>query len=339
MIRLESFSGQSENVRALIASVKNGNLPHACVVSGAEGTGRKTLVRLLCMALFCDENAAEPCGTCPSCVQIEAGTYPDVITVALDKPLVPDAKPDRKTISIDDIREVIRLCGQFPGLKGRAVIIEKADTMTPQAQNTLLKTLEEPPEGTHFFLITEKPENLLTTIISRCTRVHLQPWTDVFLKKLLLSEGIPEPRAAETILYANGSIGKARQLALDDQYWKERNEIREKAFNIGQRSEIFGTASALKDNKAQFENFCNTVESLLTNLLYARHGILPEAAVKDFPEPWRKFAKEAPLEEFDSLFRTVAECREMRSYNVNVQAIIENLLLLLMEEQVKWRKS
>lgn len=347
MIRLESFYGQGENVRTLIASVRSDTLPHACIVSGAAGTGRRTLVRLICKALFCETFGeedlmgirTEPCGACPACLQIEADTYPGVVTLAPDKPLTPDAKPDRKTISIDDIREVIRLCGQFSGDKGRAVIIEKAESMTPQAQNTLLKTLEEPPEGTHFFLITDRPENLLTTIISRCTRLHLQPWPDDYLKKLLLADGIRESRAAETILYAGGSIGKARELAMNEEYWKYRAEIREKAFNIAQRSDIFTTASSMKDNKTQFESFCDTMESLLMTLLYVRNGQLPDTAVKEFPEPWRNFAKSAPIENFDNIFRALSECREMRTFNVNIQAIIENLLLLLMEEQTKWRKS
>ncbi len=347
MIRLEIFYGQGENVRALIASVRSDTLPHACIVSGAAGSGRRTLVRLICKALYCANFGqedltgirTEPCETCPACLQIEADTYPYVTTLALDKPLVPDAKKDRKTISIDDVREVIRLCGQLSGDKGRVVIIEKAETMTPQAQNTLLKTLEEPPEGTHFFLITERPENLLTTIVSRCTRVHLQPWPDDYLKKILLADGIPEARAAETILYAGGSIGKARQLALNEEYWKYRSEVIEKAFNITQRSDIFSTATSMKDNKAQFESFCDTLESLLMTLLYVRNGQLPETAAKEFPDPWKNFSKNAPVENFDNIFRALSECREMRFFNVNIQAIIENLLLLLMEEQTKWRKS
>lgn len=338
MIGLESFSGQGDNVQALIASLKTGQLPHACIISGAAGTGRRTLTKLICQAMFCEYGGPEPCGTCSACVQIDGGTFPDVITVGPDKPLVANAKTDRKNISIDDIREVIRLCGQFPGSKGRVVIIEKAESMTQQAQNTLLKTLEEPPEGTHFFLITERPENLLTTIISRCRRVHLQPWRDEYLRKLLLNAGITEKRADETLLYSGGSIGKALELAADEQYWQNRSDIRDKAFNISQRSDIFTTAASLKDGKNQFESFCDTVESLLMNLLYVRHGRLPENAVNDFPDPWKRFARDASPEEFDRLFKALSECREMRSYNVNIQAIIENLLLLLMEEQIKWRK-
>ena len=347
MIRLESFYGQGENVRALIASIRSDTLPHACIVSGAAGTGRRTLVRLICKALFCETFGeedltgirTEPCGNCPACLQIDADTFPDVITLALDKPLIPDAKPDRKTISIDDVRELIRLCGQFSGEKGRAVIIEKAEAMTIQAQNTLLKTLEEPPEGTHFFLITERPENLLTTIVSRCTRIHLQPWPDDYLKKLLLADGIPEARAAETVLYADGSIGKARELAANEEYWKYRSEVMEKAFNISQRSDIFSTASSMKDNKTQFESFCDTLESLLMTLLYVHNRQLPQTAVREFPDPWKNFAMNAPIENFDNIFRALSECRKMRSFNVNIQAIVENLLLLLMEEQTKWRKS
>lgn len=339
MIRLEDFSGQSANVLTLIHSLSSNTVPHACVISGSSGTGKKTLVRLISRAMFCENDRKEPCGHCPACEQIEAGTYRDVITVSPEKPLSQDAKADRKQISIDDIREIIRICGQFSGNDGRAIIIEKAETMTTQAQNTLLKTLEEPPEGTHFFLITEHPENLLSTIISRCTRVHLQPWPDSYIKKLLVSEGISETRADETVLYAGGSIGKARDLAMNEAYWQSRTEVREKAFNIKQRSDIFSTATALKDSKNQFDTFCDMLESLMMSLLYVRLGHMKETTIKDFPDPWINFACNADEKEFDMIFTAIKQCREMRSYNVNIQATVENLLLLLMEEQIKWRKS
>lgn len=339
-VKLADFSDQGENVNSFISSFYTGNVPHAAIIDGPAGTGKKTLCALLCQVLFCENrNGNEPCGRCPSCVQVAAGTHPDLIQLSREKALVKGTKPDRKSIGIDDIRELIALTGVFTTTGKRIVCIEDSESLTVDAQNSLLKTLEEPPEGTCFILITEHPEALLTTVVSRCRRIHLRPWSDEYIYHILLSYGIPKERCAETVVFCGGSIGKAMNMAKDDAYWDYRKYVMDSVFGLQNRSDIFPVSAAYSDKNSDFELLLDTVESILTVMMYVRSRKLSSKVVDQYPIQWKQFAENADIKDFDKLFEQIRKARMMRASNVNQAAILENLLFVFMEEQSKWYRS
>ena len=131
----------------LCSSVINNKTAHAYIVEGKAGSGKKTLVRELLQALSCESENA-PCGKCGNCVKIGSGYCVDIYTVK-----VPEGKSE---ITVDLIRNIISGMMMTPNdLDYKAYIIEEADKMNPNAQNALLKVLEEPPSDIYFFLITE----------------------------------------------------------------------------------------------------------------------------------------------------------------------------------------
>lgn len=148
----------------LAQALAAGRLSHAVLIAGPDAAGQ-TAARLAAKALLCpDRQGAAACGICRSCTSFEAGANPDFVPVVADK-----------SIKVDQVRALREAAQLHPlGQAGIAVVIEQADSMTPQAQNALLKLLEEPPPRFTILLQTQRPAMLLDTILSRVTRYELE---------------------------------------------------------------------------------------------------------------------------------------------------------------------
>lgn len=335
---LHDFSVQGSLYEGLVRTLESGTFVHAYLISGMEGSGKRTLARQIAQHLLCTDSQ-KPCGRCSGCVQVQEGSHPDVHIVMPGKPLSPDVKPGLQGIPVAEIRYVISLVGQHTFAGGyRVVIIEQAEKMNPAAQNALLKTLEEPVDGTIFLLLSDSPELLLTTIISRCRALKLHPWPDDVVKAVLERNGIPQAQAIQAAGAAGGSIGKALSIAADERFWRRRNEVLSEFLGITTRSDILAVSTAWKDRKDEADELLNDLEDMIRTLLLVRMGRLPAELVEEYPEAWKHMADSAPLNPFIDLMDAVAEARKLRSSQVNWQAVVEKLLLRLMEEKNKWSK-
>ena len=157
--------GQEQVVEKLTKDLKNNQIAHAYLFEGAKGLGKKTIALELASALVCPEGIHRPCGKCSSCMKAASGNHPDINIIEEDR-----------IIKIDEIRELIKEIQLKPYESKRKVcIICGADKMNIWAQNTLLKTLEEPPLYATLILLTTKGKSLLPTIISRCRTIKLYP--------------------------------------------------------------------------------------------------------------------------------------------------------------------
>jgi DNA polymerase-3 subunit delta' len=195
-----------ERLRALAAS---GKIANAYLFDGAEGLGKKRAALSFTAASLCEAAANEkPCGVCGACKKIFSNNHPDVITVGLPK--------DRKTIGVDSAREKISEEAFIKPLLGarKFFIVEDAQSLTAQAQNALLKVLEEPPDGVCFLLLSTGANALLPTVLSRCARFSFKPLPKAALEALLRKE---RPDLGDKIpllcALAQGSAGQARALA------------------------------------------------------------------------------------------------------------------------------
>jgi len=168
VLTLSEVSGQSQAISVLRRAVQSNRLAHAYVFSGPKGCGAFATAQALAKALNCLNAPGEGCHDCDSCHKIDNHTHPDIRT------LLPEGKQQR--IPIETIRkQVIPCLATTPHqARVRVFLVEEATNMMGPAANALLKTLEEPPPRTHFFLCTHAPSRLLSTIRSRCQRVLFQ---------------------------------------------------------------------------------------------------------------------------------------------------------------------
>ena len=331
MISLSSFSGQGEGIRALIRQLSSGKMVHALLITGEQGLGKRTMAMLIAAGLLCKSSGERPCGICTDCKNALVGEHADMTILRKGEPISADVAKGRSTIPVDDIREMIRLSGERT-LEGgaRVFLIFDADKMTPQAQNCLLKTLEEPPENTYIIMVTDHAENLLTTIVSRCRSVHLKPWPMDYVLQVLLDSGVTQERARESADAAMGSIGKALELASDEAYWQTRTEIFQAFFVNNRRSDIIRLSTGWKDRKGDAEQFFGILESQVRVLTRYRVLQTGEDQIRDFPDRWKSWAREGDISRFSALTEAVNTARKQNTSNVNFQSIMEQLLFAFM---------
>ena len=333
---LQDFSGQGTVYDGLMHTLDSGTFVHAYLISGMEGVGKRTLSRLLAQYLLCT-GERPPCGECPACIQVRGGNHPDVMVVRPGKPLSPEVKAGMAGIPVDEIRYVITQVGQHTFVGGRrVVIIERADKMNPQAQNALLKTLEEPLPDTVFLLLTDAPELLLPTIVSRCRALKLHPWPDETVLRALEKHGVTGGMAKRALHASGGSIGRAVAIAADEHFWQRRQDVMQDFFGLSSRSEILRISTAWKDRKDESDVLLADVEDMVRTLMLVRCGRQDESLLEEYPAPWQRMAREGELKSFIGLMDAVSEARRLRSNQVTWQAVVEKLLLRLMEEKSKW---
>ena len=198
------LAGNERVKAAVLAAVAENRIPHAILLEGDKGTGRHTLMRFLSEAAVCGgENP--PCGVCRGCHLAQIGTHPDITVTA--------PEDGKKNITVAQIRELRLEAYVKPHMADRRVfVIDKADSMNEQAQNALLKVLEEPPGDIIFILIAESAAALLDTIISRCTVLSLVPpeMPDA-LRYLVNNTEFSEEQIKEALKTTGGNIGAAKE--------------------------------------------------------------------------------------------------------------------------------
>jgi len=190
-------------------------IPHAYLFTGIAGIGKTSTALALTMALNCrNPSDMEPCGACPPCRQIRGGNFPDFVSI----------KPAGQNIKIEQIRELNRRLSFAPvSATYRVCVIQQADSMTGEAANSFLKTLEEPPAGNILILNAVEPLNLLPTIVSRCQRVPFQPIpVDAMTQWLVREKKMDPTRAMIAARGSDGSLGRAIRMC-DEQFLTKRD--------------------------------------------------------------------------------------------------------------------
>ena len=337
---IRSFLPQGEEIAALQKDISSHRLVHALLIQGDPGVGKKTLASLIAAALMCRSESGDLCGECEGCHLSSAGEHPDITYIEKGNPLTAETGKGRSTIPVEDIREVIRRCGRF-GFEGgnRAVVIADAENMTVQAQNCLLKILEEPPQNTYFILTSSHPDQLLSTVKSRCRVLRLKPWNREYVLNILKGAGVSAELAEKAADLSAGSVGTALKLSASEEYWKIHDEVFRIFFQTRKRSDILSVSSAWKERKAEAPVLFEILEHYIFLLL--NHRLHPSENPVDtrlFPPEWIRFSESAPLDQFAELLDQIREARKQLSFNVNFQSVFEQLLLFFIGVKDLWQK-
>ena len=289
---------KEQKVRQLIGSMtRTGEIPQAILVTGEKKAERQAVAGLFCESLFCGQLSAEgPCGVCPACLKIREGNHPDVIRVVHEGPDV---------IKVDDIRtQVTDTVSVRPYYGKRTVyVIDDADLMNPQAQNALLKTLEEPPEYAILLLLAADPSQLLPTVRSRVVRIDLMDESALMLS------------AAETESEIYGTVVElCRNITRMAGY-----EAALKAKEIAQKTEDTDT-------------FLDLVELWYRDALRLRvTGTMSGLGFSGEKNALSEMSRRVTSDSVSEVLRCAEQSRRMLKANVNKEAVIELLLMKMRE--------
>lgn len=322
----DEILGQERALGSLRAALRRGALHHAYLFGGPAGTGKGSAARVLAQAANCErgDRVDEPCGECGPCRKIARGVHPDVFVLSDERSMVKagrwEARGGRspsKDIVVDQVRDLVdhRLAMKRVEGRRRFVVIDPADAMNVQAQNALLKTLEEPPEDTTLVLVASSPDALLPTIRSRCARVTFAPLPDVLVAEHLQKEGRGAEEARLAAALAAGSLGRA--LELDT---KELGAVREAltaaaALDARDARAWLGFAAEHGKDRERARELCELL------LVWLRDVVAVQAAADDAPlalgglarETARTAAAISPAEVLrrrEAVGRTIAALRQ-----------------------------
>lgn len=307
-------------------AIEHNKISHAYILTGEEGTGRKSIANAFSMALLCEKGGKEPCMVCHSCKQVLSGNHPDLIYVKHEKP---------NSIGVDDIREqindtiMIRPYSSFY----KIYIVDEAEKMTVQAQNALLKTIEEPPAYAVIILITTNQEAFLPTILSRCVQLKLKPLKD-FTVKSYLSEHlhVPEKEAEICAAFARGNLGKAIYLASSDEFKELYQKVMMMVKNIG-TMDIVSLLDHIRDIKEQ--NF--DIGDVLDLLQLWYRDVLMYKVTKDmnlliFKDEYKVIngmVQKVDYSGLEKILAAIDTARTRLNANVNMELAMELLLLTM----------
>lgn len=295
----------------LMRSVKAGRIAHAFLLSGPHGTGKRTCANYLTQTILCASPQA-PCGQCPACKKVMAGLHPDVQVVG----------EEEKSISVDTIRALRDQLALRPFEADRHIaLIPRADRMTAQAQNALLKTLEEPAGGNVFFLLTDQPGAMLPTIVSRCRRLRFSPVSVEACAAILAEKGVEPGRARLAAACAQGAVGRALEIAGDEDYLPLRGKALSslKALSGG-KAGVARAISFLGESKsaaARAPEWLEILEVVARDLMAQENGGTPYGDTGDLTLDGR------------ALLLGVMETRKLVASNVSFLAALEKMYLAL----------
>jgi DNA polymerase III subunit delta' len=228
---LSDISGQEVAIAVLRNALARDRLAHAYLFIGPAGVGKKQTALALAHAVQCRESSKDGCGGCIGCIQIAAGTHPDLTVIS------PEA--GKQSIAIGQVRDLQRLLYLRPVQgKKKIAILEEAHLLTPQAQSALLKMVEEPPGDALLVLLTLNSATLSRPLLSRCQQVRFAPLPTPVIEEILIRTQDKDPATAHTLaLYSRGSIGRA--LTLDPEvFTEERRYVEEELQKLDHASFI-----------------------------------------------------------------------------------------------------
>ncbi|BER92256.1 MAG: polymerase subunit gamma/tau [Candidatus Atribacteria bacterium] len=321
----ENIVGHKFQKEYLQKTVASGKISHAYLFVGKEGIGKKLCALEFAKLLNCfspGENGS--CDQCKSCVSIDKGVHPDLLKLT----------PEGETLKIDQIREFNKWIHYKPlEARYRAGIIENITSMTEEAANCILKTLEEPPPKSIILLTSSDMRNLPRTLLSRCNVLYFAPLPARTIESFLVkNRSIASQKAFSVAQKAQGSIGKALQILEKEE---EPYRLIENFFDgLSSISSLLSMGSKLLASKTNLQETLSLLELYLRDLLmYSRFR---EKELLYFTELEEKILKTIEGKEFDektvyNLIENIEQLNRDINSNVNQDVALIHFLLELKE--------
>lgn len=328
MAKFTDIVGQEQIREHLQNAIKTDKVSHAYIIHGELGAGKEFIARIFAAVLQCEEKGEEPCGVCRSCKQAESKNHPDIIWVTHEKP---------GSIGVEDIRTQINSDMEIKPYYGprKIYIIGEAQKMTPQAQNALLKTLEEPPAYGIIILLTTNVEALLPTIISRCVVLNMRPARDGEIEAYLMKHlQVPDYKARICAAFARGNMGKAKALAESEDF----ENIKEEAVSLlkyirdMEIAEIVTAIKKINDYKLDINSYLDILFVWYRDiLLFKATKDINDLIFKEEIQYIKKIADRSSYEGIELILEALDKAGSRLNANVNFDLTMELLLLVIKE--------
>ncbi len=321
--------GHEDIIAHFKSSIETGNVGHAYIISGDAGSGKKALAYAFADTLECEAGGTEPCGNCQSCLQISTGNYPDIITVTHEKP---------NLISVDEVREQLVNTVDVKPYKGKykIYVIPDAELLNVQAQNAILKTIEEPPAYAVILLLTTNLDKLLETVQSRCLKLQTKPIRERDVLAYLTNVmGLTKEKAYFCLDFAQGNLGKAIKLAGNEEYAEIVESVVNVLTHIGDM-DVETLGKAVKDIE-QFKMSMNDYMDLMMMwyrdaMMIKITGNVDKILFKNEFSTLKKQAGKLTFKSIEDKIDAIAKAEQRLLANANFEVTIELLLLTLKEE-------
>ena len=328
MAKFADIIGQEQLKEHIQNAIASNKVSHAYIINGERNAGKEFIARIFAMTLQCEKGGKEPCNECHSCKQALSHNQPDIVYVSHEKP---------NSIGVEDIRgQINNDIGIKPYSSPRKIyIMNEGEKMTPQAQNALLKTLEEPPEYAVILILTDNVEGLLPTIISRCVVLNMKPVPDKLVKKYLMEElGVPDYKANICVAFARGNIGKAKLLASSEESEKVKDEAITlvKYINDMEINEIVKAIKKIMEYKLDVNDYLDILTVWYRDaLLYKATKDVNSLVFKNEFQQIRKVADRSTYEGIETIVKALQQARRRLEANVNFDLTMELMLLTIKE--------
>lgn len=328
MAGFHDILGHEQIIAHLQNAIEEDKVSHAYIFNGPEASGKMMLAEAFAMALQCEGEGKRPCLECRSCRQAADHNQPDIIYVSHEKP---------NTIGVDDIRTQINNDIDIKPYSSRykVYIVDEAQKMNQQAQNALLKTIEEPPAYAIILLLTTNADSFLQTILSRCITLNLKAVKEDKIKEYLMKHyQIPDYQADICAAFSQGNVGKAIQLASSEEF----GELKASVLQLMKRLEdidlyeMTGAVKQIAEYKLSVNDYFDLMMIWFRDVLYLKatndvDGLIFKDEVYDI----KKQAAKRSYHGIETILEALEKAKIRLNANVNFDLVIELLLLTIKE--------
>lgn len=327
MLEYRNVIGHKNIIEHLKKAVANKKVSQAYVFSGEDGSGKRMLSEIFAKTLLCETHGQEPCNKCKSCLQVEGNNQPDLIYVTHEK----------ASIGVDEIRIQLNndiLIKPYSS-PFKIYIIDEAEKMTEQAQNALLKTIEEPPEYAVILLLTTSLGKMLPTIQSRCVHLELKAVSEKEIKKFLMEKKqVPDYLAEISAAFSRGNVGRAIKYASSEDFIQSKDAMIHVLRHIDEM-ELYEVMDALKEfsaHKLEIEDYIDLMLLWYRDVLMFKATNDPNLLLyKNEVRYITRHASKKDYEGVEAIIEAIDKAKIRLRANVNFDVAIELMLLSIKE--------
>ncbi len=327
MAAFEDVVGHEPLVLHLQNAIRQKKVSHAYLLCGEAGSGKRLIAEAFAKTLLCEEGGITACGKCKSCRQTESGNHPDFKIVVREKASL-GVKEIREQVTSD--AQIKPYCSSY-----KVYLIDEAEKMTEEAQNALLKTIEEPRSYAVFLILADRQELLLPTILSRCISLPLYPVAAEKIKRFLMERrGVPDYLAESAAAFSGGLVGRAVRYAESETFLQQRKEVLQLAKTADEMTmaEVLETVKAFAACKESVQEYLDLLLLWYRDVLfYKAAGGSASLLFRDEAEAVSAQAAKRSFENLQGLIDAIGQAKQRLKSNVNFENAVE-LLLLHMKE-------